>query len=91
MAIELAYINTKHPDFTEAVYIHKTLTEGGESDRRKMPVVNSEPVKLRQSVGMAEERVSYDCVVYKFSFPCCLAKFDFGKDMSFGIVCSFNT
>ena len=68
MAIELAYINTKHPDFTEAVYLHKQLTEGGESDRRKMPVVNSEPVKLRQSVGMAEERVSYYCNVYKVLF-----------------------
>lgn len=28
MCIELAYINTKHPDFTEAHLIHKTLSEG---------------------------------------------------------------
>ena len=28
MCIELAYINTKHPDFTEAHLIHKALSEG---------------------------------------------------------------
>ncbi|CAG2205063.1 dynamin-1-like protein isoform X3 [Mytilus edulis] len=28
MSIELAYINTKHPDFTEAHLIHKALSEG---------------------------------------------------------------
>ena len=27
LAIELAYVNTKHPDFSEAALIHRTVTE----------------------------------------------------------------
>ena len=27
VSIELSYINTKHPDFTEAQIVHKALTE----------------------------------------------------------------
>ena len=56
MAIELAYINTKHPDFTEATYLHKTLTEGLDPDKRKMQVVKPEPATARQ--GVPDERVS---------------------------------
>ena len=36
MAIELAYINTKHPDFTEATLIHKSMTETMETELKKM-------------------------------------------------------
>ena len=60
MAIELAYINTKHPDFTEASYIHKSLTEGIEQDKRKMQVVKPEPPPARQAVP--DERVS-TCII----------------------------
>ncbi len=28
VGIELAYINTKHPDFTEAGLVHRALTDG---------------------------------------------------------------
>lgn len=27
LSIELAYVNTKHPDFTEATLIHRSMTE----------------------------------------------------------------
>ncbi|XP_074646094.1 dynamin-1-like protein [Tubulanus polymorphus] len=35
VAIELAYINTKHPDFSEATLIHKSLTDNIETDIRR--------------------------------------------------------
>jgi hypothetical protein len=38
VAIELSYINTKHPDFTEAGVIHKKLTEAMDGDMKKMAV-----------------------------------------------------
>nr|WCA47176.1 dynamin-related protein 1 [Phascolosoma esculenta] len=36
VAIELAYINTKHPDFKEAGLVHKALTENLDHEMRKM-------------------------------------------------------
>lgn len=35
VGIELAYVNTKHPDFTEASLIHRTFTESLDGDFRK--------------------------------------------------------
>jgi hypothetical protein len=55
MCIELAYINTKHPDFTEAHLIHKTLSEGyylghtldhRSSDNHKVQDTKSKQVSL---------------------------------------------
>lgn len=34
VGIELAYINTKHPDFHEAGLIHRALTNGDTRDQR---------------------------------------------------------
>ncbi|KAK7476319.1 hypothetical protein BaRGS_00032437 [Batillaria attramentaria] len=34
VAIELAYINTKHPDFTEAYLVHRSITDGGYGDTK---------------------------------------------------------
>ena len=36
MGIELAYINTKHPDFAEAGLVHRALTEGLREDMHRM-------------------------------------------------------
>ena len=36
MGIELAYINTKHPDFTEAGLVHRALTEGLRDDMHRL-------------------------------------------------------
>ena len=58
MAIELAYINTKHPDFTEASYIHKSLTEGIEQDKRKLQVVKPAPAPTPARQAVPDERVS---------------------------------
>ena len=38
VCIELAYINTKHPDFTEASVVHRALTESMEPDLKKMNI-----------------------------------------------------
>lgn len=37
VAIELAYINTKHPDFTEAHLVHKIMTEVTAEGPREIP------------------------------------------------------
>ena len=36
VSIELAYINTKHPDFTEAGLVHRALTDGLREDMHRM-------------------------------------------------------
>lgn len=36
--IELAYINTKHPDFTEATVVHRALTEHMDNDVKKLNI-----------------------------------------------------
>ena len=36
MGIELAYINTKHPDFAEAGLVHRALTDGLREDMHRM-------------------------------------------------------
>ena len=43
MAIELAYVNTRHPDFDEARLIYRGLTDDGvdSSDLRKVSVHNA--------------------------------------------------
>ncbi|KAK2176785.1 hypothetical protein NP493_640g02001 [Ridgeia piscesae] len=56
VAIELAYINTKHPDFTEASYIHKSLTEGIEQDKRKLQVVKPAPAPTPARQAVPDER-----------------------------------
>ena len=60
--IELSYINTKHPDFTEAGLVHKALTDSLEPDMRKVaiqapnqtPQIQGIPQK---QVGAGEDRV----------------------------------
>lgn len=60
MCIELAYINTKHPDFTEAHLIHKTLSEGynightldHRSDHRSSDNHKVQDTKSKQNVNL---------------------------------------
>jgi len=60
VSIELSYINTKHPDFTEAGAIHKKLTDTMEHDMRKISVKPDRGDGKAQypAVHAAEERVS---------------------------------
>ncbi len=62
MGIELAYINTKHPDFTEAGLVHKTISDNLDSDIRKMNIRETTPgvSTIKQVVNQTEgDRVSY--------------------------------
>ncbi len=52
MAIELSYINTKHPDFTEAHLVHRAMTDGLPQDMRN---INLQTAK---GIVVQEERVS---------------------------------
>ncbi|XP_025107859.1 dynamin-1-like protein [Pomacea canaliculata] len=45
VAVELAYINTKHPDFTEAHLAHRSLTEGGSGEPRQLTTTGSNLTK----------------------------------------------
>ena len=52
LAIELAYVNTKHPDFTEASLIHRTMTEPPVDSMAAMQLKKpAEPqLKVRQGI-----------------------------------------
>lgn len=52
VGIELAYINTKHPDFHEAGVIHKALTGG---DYVAANSSNQVPVKLQRDAPRGKE------------------------------------
>ena len=51
--IELAYINTKHPDFKEAGLVHKALTESLDQDMRKMAM---EREQFNKQAAQVEEK-----------------------------------
>ena len=58
--IELAYINTKHPDFTEAGLVHKALTDGLREDLHR--------IKLQDQTNKQQDenrvRFVYTCQIY---------------------------
>ena len=60
MGIELAYINTKHPDFHEAQVVHKAVT----NDQDGMRTLQRELQAKQQQQALQEEkenRVSTCC------------------------------
>ena len=50
VAIELSYINTKHPDFTEAHLIHRSMTDSSEEFKRHA-------IQQREQVNRNDDRV----------------------------------
>lgn len=58
MSIELAYINTKHPDFAEAHSVHKTAVE--DTQERRMVAKEGTPAKvpLPEVLDNKENKVS---------------------------------
>lgn len=61
VGIELAYINTKHPDFQEAGLIHKALTGGDYIITTGNPTQSSQlpQHKTREASKGKENRVSF--------------------------------
>ena len=57
MCIELAYVNTKHPDFTEASLVHRALTETLDNEVKKLNI-RENMARQGTSVPAAEEVVS---------------------------------
>ena len=53
VAIELAYINTKHPDFHEARFIHRALTGGD-----PLASVNGNQMASNETKSKGDSRVS---------------------------------
>lgn len=60
VAVELAYINTKHPDFTEAHLVHRSLTEGGSGEPRQLTTTGSNLTKTFLERQNEETKVSLE-------------------------------
>ena len=60
MQIELAYINTKHPDFTEAGLVHRSISESIERDMKKFNLqerpTSADADRVRRSEGVTQVR-----------------------------------
>ena len=57
ICIELAYVNTKHPDFSEATLVHKVLTDGSgvDADMKKLNLRQQQ----QQAAVQQDPRVRY--------------------------------
>lgn len=73
MGIELAYINTKHPDFTEAGLVHRALTDGLRENIHNMKI--QEPNKQddnRVSAMVVGHEHNQHCV--RLQVMCCFRR-----------------
>lgn len=74
--IELSYINTKHPDFTEAGLVNKALIESMEPDMRKVQIqaptqmLPNSTMQQRQ-VGPGDDRVCVGWAALALCFCLC--------------------
>ena len=67
VGIELAYINTKHPDFHEAGLIHKALTSGDYVANTNSYQAQNIQSKLQRDISRGKEnRVSWTNIKLKY-------------------------
>lgn len=67
VAVELAYINTKHPDFTEANLVHKTAVE--DTQDRRLVKESGTPAKMAPMPDMTEVKENKELKVSINKFP----------------------